>query len=156
MLKITILSFGQKMPAWVLTACHDMQKRLAGKINLEWIDLPLVKRGSNQQLTQVLDKEYQCLMAQLPAKAHVVALDPEGKLSSSKALAQRIAQIQQVNSHLCLVIGGPEGLHPKFKAMVDEKWSLSPLTFSHPLVRLVILETIFRSWCIMNNHPFHK
>ena len=146
MLKITILSFGQKMPDWLLTASNDMQKRLAGKINLEWICLPLVRRGNQQQLNQILEKEYQCLLDNLPAKAHLVALDPEGKRYDSRQLAQRIEEIQRLNSHLCLVIGGPEGLHPKFKSMVEEKWSLSPLTFSHPLVRLVILESIFRSW----------
>ena len=156
MLKITVCSFGQKMPSWVNQATQELQKRLIGKIQLEWLDLPLIKRSNNQALNQVLEKEYQILTANIPPKAYLIALDPEGHSFSSPDLATKIAHISNINSHLCLVIGGPEGLHPKLKAMAEEKWSLSPLTFSHPLVRLVILESLFRTWCIMNNHPFHK
>lgn len=144
------------MPLWLNQACQELQKRLVGKFQVEWIDLPLCKRSTTQSLNQVLEKEYQMLVANIPPKAYLVALDPQGSLFSSEEMATKVNHISQHHSHLCLVIGGPEGLHSKIKTLAQEKWSLSPLTFSHPLVRLVILESLFRTWCIMNNHPFHK
>jgi len=156
MLKITVCSIGQKMPAWVNQASIELLKRFEHKIQIEWIELPLIKRTTPQQLEQILEKEYLSLINVIPEKAYLIILDADGKQYSSEQFAKKMSDLQLTHSHWCFVIGGPEGIHPKLKSIAQEKWSLSPLTFTHPLVRLILLESLFRSWCILNNHPYHK
>lgn len=156
MLKITVCSIGQKMPKWLSEASSEHLKRLEHKIQMEWIELPLIKRTTHSQLTQILEKEYQSIVSTIPDKSYVIALDALGKSFSSEKLAEKMDELQHTHSHWCIIIGGPEGLHPKLLQVANEKWSLSPLTFTHPLVRLILLESLFRSWCILNNHPYHK
>lgn len=156
MQKITICAVGQKMPKWVNEASQELAKRLHQKMQLEWIELPLIKRSGIQQLSQILEKEYQLFLEAIPPKAHLISLDAKGKLYSSEQLANRMSELQQHTSHWCIIIGGPEGLHPELKAKAEESWSFSPLTFPHPLVRLILLESLYRSWCIQHNHPYHK
>lgn len=156
MLKITICSIGQKMPNWLNEASKEFLKRLEHKIHIDWIELPLIKRTTSSQLSQILEKEYHSLLQAIPEKSYIIALDAKGTSFSSEKIAQKMSELQTVYSHWCIVIGGPEGIHPKLLQMANEKWSLSPLTFTHPLVRFILLETLFRSWCIQNNHPYHK
>jgi 23S rRNA (pseudouridine1915-N3)-methyltransferase len=156
MLKITICSIGQKMPIWVNEATTELLKRFEHKIQIEWVELPLIKRTTPSQLDQILEKEYVNLLNTIPEKAYLIVLDANGKTFSSEQLSSKMSDLQQQYSHWCFIIGGPEGIHPKLKQIAKEKWSLSSLTFTHPLVRLILLESLFRSWCILNNHPYHK
>lgn len=156
MLKITVCALGHKMPQWIDTGCAELAKRLERKIQVEWIELPLLKRTDAQQLNQILEKEYQMMLDSIPTKAHIICLDAKGKNLSSEGLAQRMDELQHHHSHWCILIGGPEGLHPNLKNKCHEMWSLSALTFPHPMVRLILLESLYRSWCILNNHPYHK
>jgi len=156
MLKITVVAIGQKMPKWVNEASLELMKRLDKKIAIEWIECPLIKRTNPQQLSQILEKEYQVMLDSIPSKAHIISLDASGKLYNSEDLADRMSNLLNTNSHWCILIGGPEGLHPQLKAKAHESWSLSKLTFPHPMVRLILLETIYRCWCILHNHPYHK
>jgi 23S rRNA (pseudouridine1915-N3)-methyltransferase len=156
MLKITICSIGQKMPKWVDEATKDLGKRLIQKIQVDWVELPLIKRTNPQQLNQIFEREYHTFLEHIPPRAYLIALDAQGKLFNSEQLASRMDDLQNLHSHLCIIIGGPEGLHPKLLKKAQEKWSLSPLTFPHPLVRIILMESLYRSWCIMNNHPYHK
>ena len=156
MLKITIVAIGQKMPKWVDEASLELMKRLDKKIQIEWIECPLIKRTSSQQLHQILEKEYHQMLDVIPSKAHMISLDAQGKSYSSEALAARMSCLLNRHSHWCILIGGPEGLHPALKVKAHESWSLSALTFPHTMVRLILLESLYRSWCILNNHPYHK
>ena len=156
MLKITICSIGQKMTKWVDEASKELSKRLDKKIQIEWIELPLIKRTTDNKLSQIIEKEYESFLNAIPPKAYLIALDANGSNFNSEELANRMSTLQQHYSHWCIVIGGPEGLHPLLKKKAQEMWSLSPLTFPHPMVRLILLESIYRSWCIQHNHPYHK
>lgn len=156
MLKITVVAVGQKMPKWVNDASHELMKRLDNKIQIEWIECPLIKRTNPQQLNQILEKEYHAMLDSIPTKAHIISLDAGGKLYNSEDLADKMSFLLNSHSHWCFLIGGPEGLHPELKAKAHESWSLSKLTFPHPMVRLLLLESLYRSWCILHHHPYHK
>ena len=156
MLKITVVAIGQKMPKWVDEASSELMKRLDRKIQIEWIECPLIKRTNPQHLSQILEKEYHQMLDCIPSKAHSISLDAKGKLYSSEDLAAKMSYLLNLHSHWCILIGGPEGLHPELKVKAHESWSLSKLTFPHPMVRLILLESLYRSWCILNNHPYHK
>jgi len=156
MLKITIITLGNKMPDWVSEGSNDYLKRLNDGVQIKLLAIPLIRRSKSSDLNRILEKESFLIKEALPKGARIIALDIEGKSFSSDALAIKITQLQQISSHFCFIIGGPEGLTPEILNLSDERWSLSKLTLPHPLVRIILLETLYRAWSIINNHPYHK
>ena len=92
----------------------------------------------------------------IPPSAHVVALDQGGKLWSTPQLAEALVRWQDLGREVALLIGGPEGLADECRARADEAWSLSRLTFPHPLVRVIAAEQLYRAWTILSHHPYHR
>ncbi|WP_019216924.1 23S rRNA (pseudouridine(1915)-N(3))-methyltransferase RlmH [Legionella tunisiensis] len=156
MFKITFIACGNKMPSWVNAAVAEFSKRLQDYVSFNLIEIPLAKRGKSSDLTRILEKEAALMSAAIPASARVIALEINGDNFTSEKLALKIEQLQQVTSHLCFLIGGPEGLISSIIARSHERWSLSQLTLPHPLVRIVLLEALYRALSIIHNHPYHK
>ncbi|KTC79761.1 23S rRNA (pseudouridine(1915)-N(3))-methyltransferase RlmH [Legionella cherrii] len=156
MLKITLITLGNKMPDWVTEGSNEYAKRFNDGIQLKIIEIPLIRRSKSSDLTRIMEKESALMKEALPNNARIIALEIEGKTFSSEELALKISQLNQTTSHLCFLIGGPEGLTKDILKLCDERWSLSKLTLPHPLVRIVLLETLYRAWSIINNHPYHK
>lgn len=156
MLKITIIALGNKMPGWVTQGSNEYAKRFNDGIQVKLIEIPLVRRTKSSDLIRIMEKETSLIKDALPNGARIIALEIDGRTFSSEELALKITELQQVNSHLCLLIGGPEGLSKETLSFCDERWSLSKLTLPHPLVRIILLETLYRAWSIINNHPYHK
>lgn len=156
MFKLTLIACGNKMPAWVDEAVKEYTKRLKEYLTLSIVEIPLIKRTKNTDLSRIMDKESALMIAAIPNGSRVVALEIEGESFSSEKLAVKFEMLQQINSHLCLLVGGPEGLTANTLARCDEKWSLSPLTLPHPMVRIILFEAVYRAWAILNNHPYHK
>lgn len=156
MLKITVIAVGNKMPSWVMEGSNDYVKRFNDGIQLKLIEIPLIRRSKTSDLARIMEKEAALIQEAIPSGSRLIALDIEGKSFSSEGLALKINQLQQINSHFCLLIGGPEGLSKETLHRCDERWSLSKLTLPHPLVRIMLLETLYRAWSIINNHPYHK
>ncbi|MBA2651413.1 MAG: 23S rRNA (pseudouridine(1915)-N(3))-methyltransferase RlmH [Tatlockia sp.] len=156
MFKITLISCANKMPAWVNTAVSEFSKRLQDFASINLIEIPLSKRGKSTDLSRILEKEAALMSAAIPSGARIIALDISGESFSSEKLAAKLELLQQISSHLCFLIGGPEGLAQTLLDRSHERWSLSQLTLPHPLVRVVLLEALYRSWSIIHNHPYHK
>ena len=156
MFKITLIACGNKMPSWVTEPVSEFSKRLQEYVNFHLIEIPLAKRGKSSDLSRILEKEAALIANSIPLGARVIALDIGGNSFSSEKLALKLEQLQQTHSHLCFLIGGPEGLIPAIIARANERWSLSELTLPHPLVRIVLLEALYRAWSIIHNHPYHK
>lgn len=156
MVKITLVTLGNKMPGWVDEAVREYSKRLSESASLNLIEIPLLRRGKSTDLSRILEKEMQTMRAAIPHGARLIALDIQGDSFTSEALALKIKKLQHISSHLCFLIGGPEGLSPELLALCDERWSLSQLTLPHPLARIILLETLYRAYSIINNHPYHK
>lgn len=156
MFKITLIACGDKMPAWVNEATAEYTKRLKEFAQVNLIEIPLIKRTKSSDTARIMDKEASQVLAAIPSNCRVIALEIGGDTFSSEKLAVKIEGLQQICSHLCLIIGGPEGLSAQVLSHCQERWSLSQLTLPHPLVRIVLLETLYRAWSIINNHPYHK
>lgn len=156
MLKITIIALGSKMPDWVSQGTNEYAKRLNDGVQLKIKEIPLIRRSKSSDLLRILEKESDLIRDALPNNAFIIALDIEGKMFGSEELAHKISQLQQTSSHLCFVIGGPEGLSPKILKLCHDRWSLSKLTLPHPIVRIVLAEALYRAWSIINHHPYHK
>ena len=155
-MKITLITLGNKMPSWVDEAVREFSKRLQEFTLLNLVEIPLLKRGKSTDLARILEKESALIRASIPQGSKLIALDIQGEMFTSDALAAKIDRLQHVSSHVCFLIGGPEGLLPEIVATCDERWSLSKLTLPHTLARIVLLETIYRAFSILTNHPYHK
>jgi 23S rRNA (pseudouridine1915-N3)-methyltransferase len=156
MLKITLITLGNKMPDWVAQGSNEYAKRFAEGIQLKIIEIPLMRRSKASDLVRILEKESSLMREAIPHNARIIALEIGGKSFSSEELALKLTQLQQISSHFCFLIGGPEGLSADIIKICDEQWSLSKLTLPHPLVRIILLETLYRAWSIIKNHPYHK
>lgn len=156
MLKITLVTIGNKMPAWVDQAVKEYAKRLQDGVSLTIVEIPLMRRGKSTDLSRILEKEMAMMSAAIPTNVRLIALDITGESFTSEQLADKVARLQQMTSHLCFLIGGPEGLAAELITRSDERWSLSKLTLPHTLVRITLLEALYRAWSILHHHPYHK
>jgi 23S rRNA (pseudouridine1915-N3)-methyltransferase len=153
---IYLIAVGQKMPAWVDQACADFLKRLSRELQLNTIEVPLLKRGKNPDIQRIVRDESRKVLDTIPAGCSLVALDVKGSRMSTEKLATTLDSWMQQGRDIAIVIGGPDGLSNELLQQADQTISLSDMTFPHPLVRIIIVEQIYRAWSILNNHPYHR
>ena len=151
-----MLSVGTKMPAWVQEGIDEYQKRMQADLHFALVEIPMAKRTKNSSAKQFVEKESAALLGAIPANDYVIALDVEGKSFSTEDLAVKIKDFRQRGNNLSLLIGGPDGLGEQCLARANERWSLSALTFPHPLVRVLIVEQFYRAISIIKGHPYHR
>lgn len=154
-MKIQLIAVGTKMPDWVTAGFNEYQRRFPKEMSLELVEIPAGKRGKNADIARILQKEGELTMA-AAGKSRIVTLDIPGKPWATEQLAQQLEIWKQDGRDVALLIGGPEGLSPECKAAAEQSWSLSPLTLPHPLVRIVVAESLYRAWSITTNHPYHR
>lgn len=143
-MKIRLITIGHKAPSWIQEGYLDYAKRLPASCALELIEIPAEKRPEEKMLASIKPDNY------------VIALDVKGKPWSTEELADKLSHWLQSGKNIDLLIGGAEGLTTECLAKAHEKWSLSPLTFPHMLVRVILAEQLYRAHSILQNHPYHK
>jgi 23S rRNA (pseudouridine1915-N3)-methyltransferase len=154
--RIRIIAVGSRMPDWVETGYADYAKRMPRDVSVEMVELPLAQRGKNTDIAKAMEKEGEAIVATIGKGEQVIALEVKGKPWSTEQLAEQLASWKMSGSNYCLLIGGPDGLAPEVSALAAIKWSLSPLTLPHPLVRILVIEQLYRACTILQNHPYHK
>jgi len=147
---------GTRMPSWVESGCTEYGKRMPPELRVETIEIALGARGKNQPASKAIEKESQALLKVIGDQDFVVALDVLGRSMSTEKLAANLADWQMNGRDICLLIGGPDGLSSECLARANMRWSLSDLTMPHPLVRIVLMEQLYRAWTINANHPYHR
>lgn len=155
-MKITIIAVGTKMPAWVQQGYDEYARRFPRDLPLDIIEIQAGKRGKNADIKRILEQEGDKMLAAVAKGSKIVTLEVTGDNWSSPQLASRLTDWQRDGRDVCLLIGGPEGLSPACIAASEAKWSLSALTLPHPLVRVVLAESLYRAWSISTNHPYHR
>ncbi len=155
-MRIHLIAVGTRMPAWVTEAYHEYAKRLPRECTLQLVEIPLSKRRKSQTPEQAADEEGQQMLAAIPKDCTVVALDVPGKSWSTQMLAGRLQDWLGSGRDVALLVGGPDGLSAGCLARADLKWSLSALTYPHPLVRVILSEQLYRAWTINAGHPYHR
>jgi len=154
-MRIHLIAIGTRMPAWVQAGYQEYAKRLTSDCRLQLIEIEAGKRGKNADVSRILRDEGERMLAAIPP-GRVIALDVKGHAWSTPQLSQQIQKWQLEGDDISLLIGGPEGLAESCLARAEQKWSLSPLTFPHPLVRIIVAEQIYRAWGILKGHPYHR
>lgn len=154
-MQIQLIAVGNKMPDWVQQGYNEYAKRLPRECELVLKEISPDKRRSGD-IARITKEEGERMIAALAPRSHIVSLDIPGKPWSTEDLAKQLRRWQENAQPVALMVGGPEGLSPQVKELAQESWSLSPLTFPHPLVRVVVAEQIYRAWSLLNNHPYHR
>jgi 23S rRNA (pseudouridine1915-N3)-methyltransferase len=144
------------MPVWVEQACREYIKRLPRELQFDTIEVPIIRRGKNPDIERIVRDESRKVMASIPAGSFIIALDVAGKMISTEALAQNLDGWMQQAQDIAILIGGPDGLSEELLQQVNRSLSLSDMTFPHPLVRIIIIEQLYRAWSIISNHPYHR
>ncbi len=141
MLKVKVIVVGSCKEPWLKVALAEYEKRLLGECSIHWVEAK-----DDARLLQLLGNE-----------KHYVALSPQGELLDSVSCSQKIMKLfEKGGAKISFVIGGPEGLSDVILQGALWQWSLSSLTFTHQIVRLVLLEQIYRSLQIFKGSPYHK
>lgn len=154
-MKLVVVAVGQRMPDWAQTACDDYVKRFPPDCRLEVKTVKTEPRGS-RSLETLYAAERARIEAALPKHARVVVLDERGTAMTTKALAQRLTEWQRGGDDVALVIGGPDGLDPAFKAQAHETLRMSDFTLPHAMARVLLVEQLYRAWSVNANHPYHR
>lgn len=154
-MQINLIAVGNKMPEWVLQGYNDYARRLPRECELILKEIAPDKRRSGD-IARIIREEGERMIAALPPRAHVVTLDIPGKRWSTEDLSQSLRRWFNNGQPVALMVGGPEGLSQEVRELARESWSLSPLTFPHPLVRVIVAEQLYRAWSLLNNHPYHR
>ena len=144
------------MPDWVTTGYEEYARRLPPDMPLQLTEVTAGKRGKKANIARITENEGEQMLAQVGKGSRIVTLEVEGRPWTTPKLAKRMQQWQLDGRDVSLLIGGPEGLAPACIAASEEKWSLSPLTLPHPMVRVIVAEALFRAWSLNNNHPYHR
>jgi 23S rRNA (pseudouridine1915-N3)-methyltransferase len=155
-MKIKLLSVGQKMPAWIQKGYVEYAKRLPSNCSIELVEISGGHRGKSTSVEKSKQQEALSLLKIIKPKDWVVILDVKGQSWSTEKLSEQLESWQFNAQDVCLIVGGPYGLGSDVISRANQSWSLSKLTFPHPMVRILIVEQIYRAWSILQGHPYHN
>ena len=154
-MRLVIVAVGQRVPDWAQTAWDDYAKRFPYELKVELRAVKTEPRASKSVET-LYAAERARIEAVLPKGCRIVALDERGTSLTTAALAQKLTHWQLESDDVALVIGGPDGLDPAFKQAAHERIRLSDLTLPHAVVRVLLIEQLYRAWSINAHHPYHR
>lgn len=154
-MKLQIVAVGLKVPDWAQTAYDDYAKRFPPELRVELKPVKTEARGS-KTLETLLAAERGRIEAAIPRGSRIVALDERGTAVTTAALADKLLAWQRDAQDVAIAIGGPDGLDPQFKRAAHERMRLSDLTLPHAMVRVLLIEQLYRAWSITVNHPYHR
>jgi len=155
-MKIDLIAVGQRMPKWVEAGYQEYARRMPPDCRLNLIEIAAGQRGKNADISRILQQEGRKMLQSVPKGSRIIALDVKGKSWSTGQLSQQMAGWMQDGRNVAILVGGPEGFDPDCLAAAEQRWSLSPLTFPHPLVRVIVAEQLYRGLSLLKNHPYHR
>ena len=159
MLRIKLITVGTLKESYLREAVAEYEKRLGAYAKVEILELKEARVAENPsaaEISAVLEKEADMILAAVPPRAYTVALCVEGQSRSSEQLATLLSDAMSRSSDLCLVIGSSHGLSPRVKKAADYRLSVSALTFPHQLMRVLLYEILYRSYTILAGKRYHK
>ena len=155
-MKITLLLVGKTANKHFVELIDDYSARLKHYIGFDIVTIPELKNTKHLSAEQQKQQEGELILRQLQQGDHVVLLDEHGKEFRSIEFSKYIEQrMQAVSKRLVFVIGGPYGFSADVYTKANEKLSLSKMTFSHQMVRLIFVEQLYRAMTIMKGEPYH-
>lgn len=159
-MNITIISVGKLKEKYLKLGIDEYSKRLSRYAKLSLVEVPDEKAPENLSKAEekiVKDKEGEGILKHIKEGTYVIALDLKGKMLSSEELADKLQNLGITgNSNIAFIIGGSLGLSEEVLKRADYKLCFSPMTFPHQLMKLILLEQIYRGFRIIKGEPYHK
>ena len=154
-MKLIIVAFGHKLPAWVQTGFEEYAKRMPPEARIELLELkPDDRVGKSTE--SVLKSEAIRLDAAIPRDAQRLVLDERGQPLATRELARMLTDWMREGISPCFIVGSADGLAPSIKQSAEKQFSLSGCTLPHGLVRVMLAEQLYRAWSLTQNHPYHR
>ena len=160
MFDITLIVMGKLKEKFYISAAAEYEKRMKAYASFKIVELPefrLPENPSPAEIQMGLEKEAEQILTKIPKNAWFCVLTPEGKLLSSEALSEKMADVKNSGrSSACFLIGSSFGMAQRIKDKADFKLSMSPMTFPHHLARVMVLEQLYRAEAIQAGSKYHK
>jgi 23S rRNA (pseudouridine1915-N3)-methyltransferase len=153
-MRIRVICVGRLRDKAVAEIAAGYQKRLPRGVAIEWIEVAAEKGGKDAK--PALMREAGRIRAQIPERAHLIALSERGREMDSGEFARRLGRLRDQGRDACFIIGSADGLDPALLASADLVLALSRLTFPHELARAVLAEQLYRAFSILAGHPYHR
>ncbi len=154
-MRIRLCAVGTRVPAWVGAGFEEYAKRLPRENRLELVEVAAADRRGGAGAERWRAEEAERLR-NAATGARMVALEVTGRMLTTEQLAARMDDWRMEGGDVALLIGGADGIAPALLAEAETRWSLSPLTLPHALVRVVVAEQIYRAWTLLSGHPYHR
>ena len=142
-MRIRLIAAGTRLPAWIDAGVADYARRFGRGLKFELVEIPLAREAERMQ-------------AAIGERDYVVALEVGGRAMSTPELARWLEARRTDGRDLALLVGGPDGLAAGLSSRADFRWSLSPLTWPHGLVRVMVAEQLYRAHSLLQGHPYHR
>jgi 23S rRNA (pseudouridine1915-N3)-methyltransferase len=155
-MKVRLLTVSHRQPAWVVDGCAEYQRRLPRNWNFQLVEVRPESRTAAADRQRVQSVEAERLRAAAPRGARLVALDERGMSWSTTQFAAQMQRWVQEAREVVFLIGGADGLDPTLREAADHCLSLSALTLPHGLVRVLLVEQLYRVATVLQGHPYHK
>ena len=153
---ISLVAVGKRMPEWVNLGVKEYIKRFPPELNIKIIEVPSVKRNKSVTTTSILAKEAAAIKTSIPKHSYTIALDERGKQHDTMTLSNMLKNSMQEGQNITFIIGGADGLDASIIMLANETWSLSGYTMPHALVRVFLVEQLYRACMIIKGHPYHR
>jgi len=154
-MRITLLQTGKTKDDYILKGINEFNKRIVRYVPFKIETIPDLKNSRNMTMKEVQNKEGSQILRKIKQENYVILLDERGQEFTSISFAEHMNSLEGRVNHILFVIGGPYGFSDEVYARADEKFSLSRLTFSHQMVRLLFMEQLYRTFTILKGEPYH-
>ena len=152
---ITLLYVGKTKESFIKEGESEYIKKLAPFCNLNFLFLPSLGNLKGQSKESIIAKEGKIILEKISKDAYIIILDKSGRKITSEDMAKKIDFWLNLGKNIVLVIGGAFGSSPQVKQRANESLSLSEMTFTHEMARLILLEQLYRGFTILKNVPYH-
>ena len=154
-MRLRLVAVGTRMPGWVDEGFREYAGRMPRECRLELREVALGRRSRGGGVTRAKGEEAERLLAASSGCCRI-RLDVQGEQVDTAGLARRLAAWLQAGQDVALLVGGPDGLAEPCLEAAQWRWSLSPLTLPHGLVRVLLAEQLYRAWTVLSGHPYHR
>ncbi len=153
---LSVLAVGTRCPGRVREAYDDYARRLKPRLPVRLVVLEPGKRGKGIPAQRAMDEEARRILSAVRADTYLVILVERGRSRTSVAASEWLDQRLRDGRELAFAIGGPDGFAAEVRGRAQESWSLSSLTLPHALVRVVLIEQLYRAVTLLDGHPYHR
>lgn len=155
-MQLTVIAIGTRMPEWVTAGINSYLQRLPRHMRLQFREFAAPVRNKSMTASRCIEIESTAMLTGLDRSAYVIALDERGREMTSRQLATEMQGWMEQQPKVSFLIGGADGLSDSCRQRANLVWSLSRLTLPHALVRVLLVEQLYRAWSLLQGHPYHR